>query len=66
MSCFDQEQIICTAWLTAQHLKSINFKGKCYVVGMQSMAHELEKEGFEICGGIGVSRERYKEKNNYC
>jgi hypothetical protein len=32
---------------------------------MQSMAHELEKEGFQICGGIGVSRERYKEKNNY-
>jgi len=25
---------------------------------MQSMAHELEREGFEICGGIGVSRER--------
>ncbi|UJR31532.1 hypothetical protein I4U23_019021 [Adineta vaga] len=47
------EQIICTAWLTAQHLKSINFKGRCYVLGMQSMVHELGREGFEICGGIG-------------
>ncbi|CAF1133093.1 unnamed protein product [Adineta ricciae] len=47
------EQIICTAWLTAQHLKSIDFKGRCYVLGMHSMAHELEREGFEICGGIG-------------
>lgn len=47
------EQIVCTAWLTAQYLKSINFKGRCYVVGMQSMKYELEKEGFEICGGIG-------------
>ncbi|CAF1429838.1 unnamed protein product [Rotaria sp. Silwood1] len=47
------EQIICTAWLTAQHLKSINFKGKCYVLGMESMRHELEREGFHICGGIG-------------
>ena len=25
------------------------------------MRHELEKEGFEICGGIGVSR----KENNY-
>ncbi|CAF1280254.1 unnamed protein product [Rotaria sordida] len=47
------EQIICTAWLTAKHLKSINFKGKCYVLGMQSMKYELEREGFQICGGIG-------------
>jgi len=43
--------------LTAQYLKSINFKGKCYVLGMQSLQHELGKEGFEICGGIGVNRE---------
>ncbi|CAF1275750.1 unnamed protein product [Rotaria magnacalcarata] len=48
------EQIICTAWLTAQYLKSIKFAGKCYVVGMQSMKHELEREGITICGGIGA------------
>jgi hypothetical protein len=31
---------------------------------MQSMAHELEREGFEICGGIGVSRESYNDNEN--
>jgi ribonucleotide monophosphatase NagD (HAD superfamily) len=50
-----KEQIICTAWITAQYLKSINFKGHCYCVGMQSMVEELGREGFHISDGIGVS-----------
>lgn len=50
-----KEQVICTAWITAQYLKSINFKGHCYCIGMQSMAEELGREGFHISDGIGVS-----------
>jgi ribonucleotide monophosphatase NagD (HAD superfamily) len=50
-----KEQVICTAWITAQYLKSINFKGHCYCIGMQSMVEELGREGFHISDGIGVS-----------
>ncbi|CAF1442194.1 unnamed protein product [Adineta steineri] len=47
------EQVICTAWITAQYLKSINFKGHCYCIGMQSMVEELGREGFHISDGVG-------------
>ncbi len=50
-----KEQVICTAWITAQYLKSINYKGHCYCIGMQSMVEELGREGFHISDGIGVS-----------
>lgn len=30
------------------------------MVGMQSMAHELGKEGIEICGGIGVRLQNFE------
>jgi len=32
---------------------------------MQSMAHELGREGFEICGGIGVSMTNNNENNHF-
>jgi len=32
---------------------------------MQSMAHELEREGFHICGGIGVSMKNNNDNNTY-
>ena len=48
--------MICTAWITAQYLKSINFKGNCYCIGMESMVEELSREGFHISDGIGVMR----------
>ncbi len=50
-----KEQVICTAWITAQYLKSIHFKGHIYCIGMQSMVEELGREGFHISDGIGVS-----------
>jgi ribonucleotide monophosphatase NagD (HAD superfamily) len=50
-----KEQVICTAWITGQYLKSIHFKGHCYCIGMQSMVEELGREGFHISDGIGVS-----------
>ena len=57
-SCFFfQEQVICTAWITAQYLKSIHFKGHCYCIGMQSMVEELSREGFHISDGVGVRNE---------
>ena len=51
--------MICTAWITAQYLKSINFQGHCYCIGMQSMVEELGREGFHISDGIGVSSTDY-------
>ncbi|CAF1090070.1 unnamed protein product [Adineta ricciae] len=47
------EQVISTAWITAKYLKSINYKGHCYCIGMQSMVEELSREGFHISDGIG-------------
>ncbi len=31
------------------------------MLGMQSMAHELGREGIQICGGIGVSMKSWRE-----
>jgi hypothetical protein len=33
---------------------------------MESMRHELEKEGFQICGGIGVSMKSNNDDENHC
>lgn len=43
----DQSHILCTAWVFAQHLKSIEFKDKVYLVGNEAMSKELDKVGIK-------------------
>lgn len=64
-----ENDIICTSWLLAGYLKSINFKDKVYVIGSQAIGHELDLAGIEH-EGIGSmslnvpdpSKFNYKDK----
>jgi phosphoglycolate/pyridoxal phosphate phosphatase family enzyme len=49
----DENDIICTSWLLAGYLKSISFEDKVYVIGSQSIGHELDSAGIEH-DGIGT------------
>lgn len=45
-----EKEIVCTAWTLATYLKSINFTDKCYVIGSQGIAKELEKAKINFFG----------------
>lgn len=44
---------MCTAFVAAQYLHNIDFKGKIYLVGESGVGEELDKFGFSYTG-IGV------------
>ncbi|KAL4225152.1 hypothetical protein ACF0H5_015845 [Mactra antiquata] len=46
----EQDSIICTAYVSALYLKSMNFTGKVYVVGNPSMAEEFDQLGINHVG----------------
>lgn len=46
----EEDNIICTAYSTAEYLQSIGFKDKLYVVGNPSMGHELDSCGIRHTG----------------
>lgn len=45
-----EDQIISTAWILAQYLKSQNFKDKVFLVGNPAMAEELDKQNIDHNG----------------
>ena len=55
-----EDDIVCTSWVLAGYLKSINFKDKAYVIGNTSMAKEMDKMGIDYCG-IGPICEEYSD-----
>lgn len=59
-----EDDIVCTAWVLAGYLKSINFKDKCYVIGNSSIAFELDAAGIQHCG-IGSTTDTYPDPSKY-
>lgn len=59
-----EDDIVCTAWVLAQYLKSINFKEKCYVIGNPSMAKELDDAGIQHTG-IGSTFPHFPDPSNF-
>jgi HAD superfamily hydrolase (TIGR01450 family) len=55
-----ENDIVCTAWVLAKYLKSIEFKDKCYVIGNPSMAKELDDAGIDHTG-IGPSTDHISD-----
>ena len=50
-----QDEILCTAWIAAEYLRTANFKDKVYVMGKEeSIGEELEAAGIKYTGpGVG-------------
>ena len=50
-----QDEILCTAWIAAEYLRSANFKDKVYVMGKkESIGEELDAVGIKYTGpGVG-------------
>ena len=42
-----QDNILCTAYLTARYLQDIGFKKKVYVVGSKAITDELDAAGIK-------------------
>lgn len=45
-----ENDVVCTSWLLASYLKSINFADKVYMIGNPAMGAELDKVGIEHFG----------------
>ena len=60
----DENDIVCTAWLLASYLKSIDFKHKVYVVGNTAMSFELDKQNIKHFG-VGPNSERFKDISSF-
>lgn len=50
----EEEEILSTAYLTAEYLKSIGFNKKAYVVGSEGLVLELDRVGISNIG-VGVN-----------
>lgn len=48
-----QEEIVCSAYATAQYLKQQQFSKKVYILGASGIASELDKVGIAHTG-VGV------------
>lgn len=59
-----ESDIVCTAWVLAGYLKSIEFKDKCYVIGSQAIAHELNLQGIKHTG-IGSNVTEFPDPLTY-
>ena len=59
-----ENDIVCTAWVLGEYLKSIGFKDKCYVIGNPSMAKELDEAGIQHTG-VGPTTEAFPDPLNY-
>ncbi|RNA37421.1 phosphoglycolate phosphatase-like isoform X1 [Brachionus plicatilis] len=58
------DDIVCTSWILAQYLKSIDFKDKVYVIGSGAIATELEKESIKHIG-IGPNHEQIPDPGKF-
>lgn len=45
-----EKDIVCTSWVLANYLKSINFKHKAYVIGSTGISTELDKANIKYTG----------------
>lgn len=61
-----EDDIVCTAWVLAGYLKSINFKDKVYTIGSHAIATELDHLQIRHIG-IGCNKHVYPDpaKHNY-
>lgn len=61
-----EDDIVCTAWVLAGYLKSIDYKDKVYAIGSAAIATELENLNIKYTG-IGCNRHIYPDpaKHNY-
>lgn len=55
-----EDDIVCTAWVLAGYLKSIDFKHKVYAIASQAVATELENLQIRHIG-IGCNRHKYPD-----
>ena len=46
----NESDIVCTSWLLASYLKSLNFKDKVYVIGSPAIGHELDMQNIRHIG----------------
>ena len=60
---FLQDDIMCTAYASAQYLKSSGFQGKVFLVGNPSIEKELKDVGIS-CIGLGVSSSFFWKSGN--
>ena len=54
----EENDIVCTSWLLAGYLKSLNFTNKVYMIGSPAMAKELDKCRIEH---IGLGKKHVEE-----
>lgn len=61
-----EDDIVCTAWVLAGYLKSIDYKDKVYAIGSAAIATELDNLNIKYTG-IGCNRHIYPDpaKHNY-
>ena len=46
----NESEIVCTSWVLAKYLQSIDFKDTCYVIGSTGITHELDEAGISHVG----------------
>lgn len=55
-----EDDVVCTAWILAGYLKSMNFKDKVYVIGTAAVGKELDAQGIRHLG-IGPNIHEYPD-----
>ncbi len=58
------DDIVCTAWILAGYLKSINFVDKVYVIGSPAIGTELDNLNIKHIG-IGCNRDKYADPGSF-
>ena len=59
-----RDDVVCTAWILAEYLKSIDFEGKVYVVGSPAIGTELTYANIKHFG-IGSNSHEFADPGNF-